>query len=142
VKMAMKLLGVPELQEEIDKVCAELREAEDPAALAAAEPFLAHWLARVPVLDGNYRDALVVAWLGKDGAAVGTRWLPELPREQQPFIYSKRLEFGTYGVRPQPSARPALEAGKREALEAGEVEFRSVVKGRKPRKRKLRGTPA
>jgi len=137
VKLNVKVLGLPELQAEIDRTTAELRAAEDPAQMAAAVPILEAWRSRVPVLDGNYRDSLTIANLGVKGAAVGTAWLGEVPREEQPVMYAKRLEFGDSTMRPQPSARPALEATRQQAAEAGGDEFRSVVRGRKPRKRRL-----
>lgn len=142
MKLSFKVLGLDDLQESIDSTVEELRAAEDPAALAAAVPYLEKWRGFVPVLDGNYRDSLTVAWLGEKGAAVGTRWLPQLPREEQPVMYAKRLEFGDSEIHAQPSARPALAAGRQEALEAGGEEFRSVVRGRRKRKRKPKGAPA
>lgn len=133
----LSILGLGDLQTEIDKTAQELREAEDPAAMAAGEPILERWKALVPVLDEHYRNSLVLVWLGaKQGAAIGTSWLPTLPREEQPFLYSKPLEFGNSHQSAQPSARPALAASQAEALEAGGNEFRSVIKGRKPRKRR------
>lgn len=131
-----KVLGIKELQAEIDRTIKELREAENPAALAAGEPIRDKWRDLVPVLDGNYRNALAVGWTGKKGAAVGTTWLPGLDRREQPVLYSKRLEFGDSVIPAQPSARPALAASKAQALEAGAEPFRSVIKGRRARKPK------
>jgi hypothetical protein len=135
--LKVKVLGISEMQAEAASMAAELRAAEDPAAMAAGAPIRDKWHGLVPILDGNYRDSLTVAHTTK-GAAVGTAWLARLPREEQPFIYSKRLEFGESGVTAQPSARPALEAARAEALDAGADEFRSVVKGRRKRQRKVK----
>lgn len=128
------MLGLPQLQQEIDDVAKELASAEEPAAMAAGVPIRDKWKELVPVLDGDYRDSLTVAWTGK-GAAVGTRWLADRPRTQQPVLYAKRLEFGDASYPAEPSARPALAASREAALEAGGAEFRPVVRGRKPRRR-------
>lgn len=134
--VSFKVLGLKDVQSALDATALELREAEDPAALAAADPILEKWRSMVPVKDGNYRDSLTVAWLGKAGAAVGTRWLPTLPREEQPFLYAKPLEFGNSHQSAQPSARPALAAARAEALDASGEPFRSVVRGRSRKRRK------
>ena len=103
--------------------------------MAAGGPIRDKWKSLVPVLDGNYRDSLRVAWTGTKGAAVGTGWVPGLPREDQPVMYAKRLEFGLEGIHPQPSARPAAAAARADALKAGGEPFRTVVRGRKPRRK-------
>lgn len=130
----VKVLGIKEMQAEVARVTKELREAEQPAAMAAGEPIREKWRDLVPVLDGNYRDSLTVAWTGIKGAAVGTTWLGGVDRTDQPVLYAKRLEFGDSAIPAQPSARPALAASKRQALEAGSEPFRSVIKGRRARK--------
>jgi hypothetical protein len=142
VKLNVKVLGLGDIQAELDRVTADLKVAEDPAQMAAAAPILEAWRSRVPIKDGNYRDSLTIANLGAKGAAVGTRWLPELPRNEQPVLYAKRLEFGDSEIHPQPSARPALAAVRQQSAEAGAEEFRSVVRGRKPRKRAPKGATA
>jgi hypothetical protein len=137
VRLNFRVLGLPQLQESIDETSRELMEAEDPAAMAAGEPIREKWRDLVPVLDGNYRESLTVAWLGaRKGAAVGIRWLPQVPREDQPVLYAKRLEFGDWAIPAQPSARPALAAARAEAVEAGAEPFRSVVRGRSRKRRK------
>lgn len=132
--MATKVLGLDQLQGEIDKVVRELEVQEQPAMMAAGQPILETWQAMVPVLDGNYRRALAVVWLGKIGAAVGPTWLADLERDEQPILYSKRLEFGDSLMPAQPSARPALEASRPAAIEAGAEQFRTVVRGRRSRR--------
>lgn len=134
--MSVSLLGVPELKAEIDRLTKDMAIAEDASALAAAEPVKDAWVGFVPVFEGHYRDSLVVVWLDDKGAAaVGTRYLPGVPRDEQPFIYSKRLEFGDSDIGAQPSARPAAKAAKAEALAAGAPPLQAVIKGRRPRKR-------
>lgn len=129
------VLGVRELQGEIARMNRDLEQAEDPAAMAAAEPIKEAWKGLVPILDGNYRDALTVQWIeGIRKAAIGTGWLASLPPNEQPVMYAKRLEFGTGGVTARPSARPAMKAARPQALEAGAVPLRMVVRGRRPRK--------
>lgn len=130
----VKIAGLKEMQAAADQTSRELLEAEQPAAMAAGEPIRDKWKDLVPVLDGNYRDSLIVTWLGKQGAAVGTMWLGHLPREDQPLFYAKRHEFGDSIIPAQPSARPALAQSRAAALEAGAEPFRSVVRGRRARK--------
>jgi hypothetical protein len=134
--MAVRVLGLGDLQKACDRTAKDLMEAEQPAELAAGEPIRAKWAGLVPTLDRNYQDSLVVTWLGKAGAAVGTSWLDRVPRDEQPFLYSKRLEFGTFGVHAQPSARPAAAAARQEALAEGAEPFRTVIRSRKARKPK------
>lgn len=132
--LKVKMLGIREMQQACDQTARELMEAEDPAALAAGEPIKDKWKGLVPWYEGNYERSLAVAWTGIKGAAVGTAWVPGLPRDEQPFIYSKRLEFGEFGTTAQPSARPAMVAARAEALEAGAEPLRSVIKGRRARR--------
>jgi HK97 gp10 family phage protein len=129
----VKIAGLSELQAETEKLAKELREAEQPSAMAAGEVIREAWAGLVPVLDGNYRDSLAVVWLGKQGAAVGISWVGGLAREDQPVMYGKRLEFGDSIIPAQPSARPAVESSRAEALEAGAEPLRSVVRGRRAR---------
>lgn len=129
------MLGLSDLTAEIERLNKELTVAEDPAALAAGEPIKEMWRSLVPIDEGHYRDSLAVVHLPEKGAAIGTAMLAGVPRDEQPFIYSKRLEYGDSEMTAQPSARPALKASKRQALAAGAEPFRSVVKGRRPRKR-------
>lgn len=135
MRFGAKILGLSDLQASIDSTVEDLREAEDPATMAAGQPIRERWAGLVPVKDGNYRDSLVVVHIEGKGAAVGTAWLGRVPREEQPFLYSKRLEFGDSVIPAQPSARPALAAAREDAIEAGAEPFRSVVKGRRKRKR-------
>lgn len=132
----MKVLGLKDLQAECDKAAKDVMEAERPAEMAAGEPIREKWHGMVPVEDGNYQESLTVAWDPKAGAIVGTAWVSGLDRDDQPFLYAKRLEFGDSDLPAHPSARPALAASKREALEAAEEPFRAKIKGRRPRKRK------
>ena len=133
-----KVLGIRDLQAEVARTAEELRTAERPAEMAAGEPIRDKWKALVPFHEGHYRDSLAVAWLGKLGAAGGTAWVPGLPRDEQPLIYAKRLEYGDSEIRAQPSARPALAAARAEAVEAGADEFRTVIRRRKARRRPTR----
>ncbi len=130
-----KVLGLRHLRVEIERTNKELMEAEDPAAMAAGIPIRDKWKSLVPVLDGNYRDSLEVVWLGKKGAAVGPTWQGHLEKNDQPIMYAKRLEFGESGVTAQPSARPTLEAAKAAAIEAGAEPFRTVIRGRRRKKK-------
>ena len=132
--MPVRVLGGVDLNKEIERLCRELEQVEDPAAMAAAEPILEMWRGLVPIREGHYRDSLTITWLKDRGsAAIGTRWLPYLERNDQPFIYSKVLEFGTSDTPAQPSQRPALKASRAAAIEAGAVPIRARVKGRRPR---------
>ena len=130
----VKVLGVKELQSNIKRVNAELASMEDPAERAAGEVILEAWQGLVPYQDGNYRRSLAVGQT-KAGTAVGVTWLRDLPREQQPVMYAKPLEFGNSHQPPQPSARPALAASQEAATAAAAVELKAVVKGRRGRKR-------
>lgn len=130
----VRIQGLRELDREMQKVSRELMEAEDPAQMAAGEPIREKWASLVPVLDGNYKRALTVRWLGKKGAAVAVGWLGDIDRNDEPILYSKRLEFGDSEIPAQPSARPALAAAQQQALEAGAEPFRTVVRGRRGRR--------
>ena len=104
--------------------------------MAAAEPIRGAWRSLVPVRDGHYRDALTITWLKSvRKAGVGTGWDAGLPRDKQPFVYSKVLEFGDSDTPAQPSARPALKQARPAALEAGAVPLKARVKGRRPRRK-------
>ena len=128
--MSVQVLGGKMLKANADHVARSLKEAEDPAALAAAEPIKKRWEALVPVLDGNYRDSLTITWLkGSGKAAIGTAWLDRVPRNEQPVLYAKRLEIGDSEIAAQPSMRPALKAAKDEAVEAGAVPLKTSLRG-------------
>lgn len=128
-----KILGVSDLQAEIARLQKDVGEAEDPAALAAGEPIGEKWAGLVQVYEGHLRDSITVAWTSR-GAAVGTKWLPGVPRDEQPFIYSRIAEYGKDDRPAHPAARPAAKAARREALAAGAVPLQAVVKGRRPRR--------
>jgi len=133
-----KVLGVRELQAEIERFAKDLAAAEDPAAMAAAEPIKDAWKGLVPVLEGHYRDSLAVVWLPTDQkAGIGTSWVPGLARDEQPVMYAKKLEFGTSGQAAQPSARPALAQSQAAALQAAQPPLQAVIKGRRPRRRRI-----
>jgi hypothetical protein len=134
--MPSTVLGLKELNAEVQRVAKDLEMAEDPAAMEAAKVYLKFWRQLVPVLDANYQSSLVTTWLPTKGAAVGISWLGSLPRDEQPVLYAKRLEFGDHEITAQPSARPAQEAGRGEALEAAGVPLTAVIKGRRSRRRK------
>lgn len=133
--MTTKVLGLKQLQQSADRVARELAEAEDPAQMAAGEVIAEAWRGFVPILEGHYRDSIHVAWLGKKGAAVGTKWLAGVPRNEQPVLYARRLETGDSEMPAQPSARPALEQARPEAIEAMADEFRTVVRGTRRRRK-------
>lgn len=131
----MKIDGLKLLQQETRSIATRLAEAEDPAAMAAAEPILARWQQLVPVLDANYRDALAIQWLkGEGAAAIGTRWMDSLPRNEQPLMYAKRLEIGDSEMAAQPSMQPALKAAQQEAITAGGVPIKTSLRGGRRRR--------
>lgn len=132
--MTTRVLGVKDLQSEIAHLSKVLESLEDPAAVAMGEVVAAKWRSLVPVLDGHYRDSIQVGQT-KKGTAVGITWLGNLPRNQQPVMYAKRLEFGYSGTTAQPSARPAAEQSRAEAVAAGRDTLLPAIKGRRPRKR-------
>ena len=133
----VKILGLKDIQRNAEQTARDLAEAEDPAQMRAGEIIAERWRALVSILEGNYRDAIHVAWLGKKGAAVGTKWLGNLPRNEQPVMYARRLETGDSEMPAQPSARPALEQARPEAIEAMADEFRTVVRGTRRRRTKV-----
>jgi HK97 gp10 family phage protein len=139
--MAVKVLGIKELQSNIKGVNRQLAQMEDPAERAAGEVIKDAWEVRVPFKDGHYRRSLAVGPT-KKGMAVGVTWLPDLPREEQPVMYAKRLEFGDSARHPQPSMRPALEASRAEATAAAGTELSAVAKGRKARRKRTPKAPA
>ena len=130
----VRVLGMDKVQQELKRVSAELVAQEDPAQMAAGEPIREKWASLVPVLDGNYKRAITVRWLGKKGAAVAVGWLGDIDRNDEPILYSKRLEFGDSEISAHPSARPALVASQQAAMEAGADEFRTVIRGRRGRR--------
>lgn len=134
--MSVKVLGLKQLKKNADATARELMEAEDPAQMSAATIIAEKWRSLVPVLEGNYRDAIGIEWLGRKGAVVGPKWLGHIPRNEQPVLYARRLETGDSEMPAQPSARPALESARGEATDAMADEFRSVVRGTRKRRRK------
>jgi hypothetical protein len=131
-----KVVGLRELQAECMILSRELEAVEEPAAMAAGEPIRSSWEGNVPVYEGHYRDALAVVWdRERRKAAVGTQWVPGLDREEQPFIYAARLEYGDASISAQPSARPALKAARKQALDAAAGPLSAKVRGRRPRVR-------
>lgn len=131
---SFKVTGLSQLQANIGALTHDLQGAEKPAGLAAGEPIRAKWQSLVPVYEGHYRDSLVVVWMEGAGAVVGTSWLASVDRDEQPFQYSKRLEFGDTEIHPHPSARPAMKASRKEALAAGGEPFAAVIRGRRSRR--------
>lgn len=127
-----QVLGLRELQANLKVIERELKEAEDPAAMAAGEPIAEAWRGLVPILDGNYRDSITVTWLSRIGkAGVGTAWLSSLADNEQPVLYATRFEYGDSEIAAQPSARPALKQAQAAAIDAAAVELRMRVKGRR-----------
>ena len=132
----MKVLGLDDLQKNVDALVKELEQVADPAALAAGEVIADAWRARVPILDENYQRSIAVGTVKGGKVAVGTTWLPDLDRNDQPVLYAKPLEFGNSRTPADPSMRPALAASQEEAVAAAEVPITSVVKGTRKRRRR------
>jgi len=133
--MGWKVEGLPDLTKNIERFTGSLDAMEDPAEMAAGEVIREAWEGLVPVKDRNYQRSLTVAQTGA-GVAVGTAWLPDLPRNEQPVMYARPLEFGNSHQGAQPSARPALASSAGAATDAAGVELKSAVKGAARRRRK------
>ena len=81
------------------------------------------WRSRVPVLDANYQaslDAATRAAKTKVGASgsVAPRKVAGLADDDQPIRYAARLEFGDADRPAEPSARPAFDAVREQAVQA------------------------
>lgn len=133
--MSTQILGMKELQATLKGIAKDIEQAQDPAAMAAGEPIKEAWKSLVPVLEGNYRESITVAWLGKLGkAAVGTAWMGSVPADEQPVLYASRFEYGDSEIAARPSARPALAQSKDAAMEAGAVPIKAALKRRRRKK--------
>lgn len=139
--------GGPELLRKLQQLEKGVRDELLQRATQAGGDVLAEaWRARVPVLDGNYRDAIEAkAKPGKRGATgvVQLRKLGGVPSDEQPRLYAPRLEFGSaYGSKraftsgtagkarirqAQPSLRPAFDAVKGEMLDAMGDEVKRLI---------------
>jgi hypothetical protein len=138
------LEGGPELA----KALAELQElvgakgrggsksAAREALLAGGRIIADAWADRVPVLDGNYQDAMratdAVKAAGTAKGALGSvapRRLEGVEDDQQPYLYAARLEFGDADRAAEPSARPAFDATAGAATqEVGDVLHAAIAR--------------
>lgn len=111
------------------------KSAAREALLAGGRIIADSWAERVPVLDGNYQDALraqdaVKAAGTATGAAgsVAPRRLEGVEDDAQPYLYAARLEFGDADRAAEPSARPAFDASAGAATqEVGDVLHRAIA---------------
>lgn len=93
------IAGGAELIAALERLRAGLKdELLVQATWAGADVLKDEWKSRVPVEDGDYRDAIVAsAKPGKKGATglVQVGSAAGVPTNQQPRRYAARLEFGT-----------------------------------------------
>lgn len=136
--LGVKVDGLEEMEATIRDLNARLEDVTDPAAMAAAQPILARWRSLVPVLDANYQRSLAAVPASKGRVAIGTQWLDDLDRNEQPVLYAKPLEIGNSRTPAQPSMRPALAAAQQEAIDAAGVPINEVVRGTRPKRRRRR----
>jgi hypothetical protein len=144
--------GGPELSRALARLSKGMRDdLLQRATQAGGEVLAVAWRDRVPVDDGNYRDAIeAVGKPGKNGATALVRLKPVmgLPNDQQPRLYAPRLEYGSAAYseqslrrgtsggkrtrRAQPSLRPAFDAVKGEMLDAMTDEIRRLIAAATP----------
>lgn len=116
------LEGGPELAKALSDIDAKVKKQYGKDALMAGGKVIADdWAGRVPVLDGNYQQALqmpdtVKATGTSKGASGSVRpvFVPGVPDDEQPIAYAARLEFADG----EPSARPAFDASRDRAADA------------------------
>lgn len=131
--------GGPDMMRALDRLEDGLKDELLVQATQAAGDVLAEeWRSRVPVEDGNYREAIEAkARPGRRGATglVKVGNAPGVPRKEQPRRYASRLEFGsaratkatlsagqsnfsTRGRSAQPSLRPAFDNVRERMVDA------------------------
>lgn len=122
------------------------------ATYKGAKVLADEWRDRVPVKDGNYREAIFArSKAGRIGATgiVSLRLVPGLAKNDQPRLYASRLEFGSaryskeqymstlHGLsdglptgrarRAQPSLRPAFDSCSGQMLDSMSDEIRRLI---------------
>jgi len=109
----LTIKGLPEFERQLDRLASV---ADVPhrlrATKAGAEVLQEEWKARVPVLEGHYRDSIATVEQGPD-TAVGVGPVPGVPPNEQPTLYAAKLEFTN-----RPALRPAIDAAGRRIGEA------------------------
>jgi HK97 gp10 family phage protein len=142
-RFSAHLEGGPELAKALANLEKGLRdELLKEVTLAGAEVIAEAWRNRVPIHDGNYRQAIEAkSRAGKNGATgiVGVGAVPGVAKSQQPRWYAAVLEYGTSGSArarsgrgmgrraAQPSARPAFDTSKDRAVAAAEAKLRELI---------------
>jgi HK97 gp10 family phage protein len=123
-RFAASIEGGPELAAALARLDDAVRVRAAKDAVLAAGGVLAHeWRSRVPILDANYQhslDAATRAGKTKVGASgsVAPRKVAGVPDDEQPTRYAARLEFGDADRPAEPSARPAFDATREQAVQA------------------------
>lgn len=122
--VSFKVIGMPELAAKLKAFSVEVSETMEMAGRAAGLPLENGWKSKVPVLTGTYLRSIhtVVGAVSPTTALiqVGSDINDDHGQGGYPFY----LEYGTVHMSAQPSATPAFEENKDQALE----EFSSVYR--------------
>lgn len=132
-RFAATIEGGPELAAALARLddAVRVRAAKD-AVLAAGDVISQEWRSRVPVLDAHYQASLESATraaktrAGASGS-VAPRKVAGLRDDEQPVLYAGRLEFGDAERAAEPSARPAFDTTREQAVEAAVEVLERVV---------------
>lgn len=119
---SIKVEGLADLQRKLAKVQGGVRGRIIPTALkAGALPIQNAWKRRVPVKTGNYMRSIAIAGVNQHAVQVGT----SLSAPPYPVF----LEYGTRNMAARPSARPAFDETKQEAVNEVGSALRELIEG-------------
>lgn len=132
-KLRASVEGGPALAAALRRLEEDMRVTAAKAAVEAmGEPLVREWQARLPVgpppihISEAVEARVTKTKTGANGT-ISVRRVPGAGSEDQPAQYERKLEFGGHGAAAQPSARPAFDIRKQEAVDAAERVLRAHV---------------
>lgn len=125
IGVRVKVVGLDKMDAALAQVLIKARIGAAVGIEDALYEIASAWADRVPVLEGHYRSAMqqqnAVSVYIKYGADpygyVKVPWVRGVPKDEQPQLYARRLEFGDSEMAPQPAARPAVDATRPKVAE-------------------------
>lgn len=120
-KTTFEIQGLIGLQAALERASEEIRVQFGKAVEETALALVDHAKAKVPVDEGDLRDA-IIATGGKQRWRVGVAGGPASGRggassHQYPAVYGRFVEFGTKSKAARPFMRPAVDAEQERFIE-------------------------
>ena len=132
-RLQVTLVGGPELSRALQRLDDEVRvKVAKEAVMAMGEPIAAAWQQKLPIGPEPYhlKDA-ITAKSGKTkygaSGSVAPRRVKGAEPNEQPGVYAAKLEYGSRYTSAQPSARPAFDQQKQNAVDAAENVLRAAA---------------